>query len=137
MNLTSPLSRVPPIVSILDFCIIKQHGTVRSLQEYYTGTLVYVASYFSENTKYFFVLTLKLQKMQVFVNYGIPIGTFIYIYQAGKTCKSVTEQRQLRILCGLERFVYSGEQCWDAVVLNNELDSAEVGTYFFFLQNCF
>lgn len=47
-------------------------------QEYYTGRFLYTVPYFSEKMKCFFILTLKLQKMQVFVNYGTPTGTFMY-----------------------------------------------------------
>lgn len=50
----------------------------QSLQENYTWIFLYIVPYFSEKMKYFFVLTLKLRQMQVLVNYGVPIGTFIY-----------------------------------------------------------
>lgn len=133
VTLTSPISRVAHTVSILDFRIIKQYGRDRILQEYYTRQLLYMVCYFSEKIKYFFLLTLKLQNMQVFVKYSILIGTVIYTYQAGKTCKAPVTAEKSEWLRKL-RFVYSGEQCWHTIVLNYELDSAEVCMHFFCIK---
>lgn len=75
VNLTCPISRVAHRVSVLDFCIVKQDGRDRSLQECYTRSLLYMVCYFAENIDYFFLLSLKLQNMQVFVKYSVPIDS--------------------------------------------------------------
>lgn len=60
--------------------------------------------YFSENITYFFLLTLKLKNMQVYIKYSMFIKRIIYTFHAGKTCKApVIEQRQLESQNGLGR----------------------------------